>query len=154
MLSIAHPTRARVNPIGITRNYKFTPEFLAGGVIGVTSNSKTEINHLYGYSDGNAINLFDPLGLDVCSCLAPQAGVRDDVGNKICTYNCVCTKDSGESTRRAYKPARAAGVLQPVKGSGKMRGILILEPELDSSHLILIPKEYGIKFLTPSMLRV
>ena len=63
-------------------------------------------------------------------------------------------KTQERSTRRAYKHARATGALQPVKGSGKMRGILILEPELDSSHLILIPKEYGIRFLTPSMLRV
>ncbi|WP_356948409.1 RHS repeat domain-containing protein [Metapseudomonas otitidis] len=104
------------DPIGITRNYKFIPEFLAGGVIGVTSNSKTEINHLYGYSNGNPINLFDPLGLDVCSCLAPQTGVRDDAGNKIFTYNCICTKDSGEKYAKSIQACEGDGGSATCKG--------------------------------------
>jgi len=72
-------------------------------------------NHPFGYVNGNPISFFDPLGLDTCSCLAPQTGVRENM-NKVCTYNCDCVKASGERYTKTIRACEGGSGSATCKG--------------------------------------
>lgn len=56
----------------------------------------------YLYANANPLRFSDPLGLIPCTCEATGGGSRES-GQKVCTYICTCTCDSGKKKTSSVK---------------------------------------------------